>query len=135
MSESCECVSTSSGIFGDLGDCFTTGFCSSLVTESSLFVLTSSWYFGAFWGCFTKGSFSSSVMSHVLTNSGAFVLFGAVDLSATVFSCCAVLLTEGSSPNLIGFSASFFICLALSLYADSLAVSSLTSFHLLDTIL
>ena len=66
---------------------------------------------------------------------GSLCIIFTTDLSATVFSCCSVLLTEGSSPNLIGFSALFFICLTLSFYADSLAVSSLISFHLLDTIL
>ena len=60
---------------------------------------------------------------------GTFVLFGlflyffTVVLSVMVFSCCSVLLTEESSPNVVGFSASFFICLVLSSYTDNLAGS------------
>ena len=76
-------------------------------------------------GGFTAGSCSSSVLYQ--PTLVFLVLFGGcftVDLSATIFSC-----TEESSP---GISALFFICLALSLYADSLAGSSLISFHFLD---
>ena len=75
-------------------------------------------------------------------NLGTLVLSGAVSVIpftaapfAMVFSCCFVLLTKESSPNLIAFSASFFICMALSWYIDSLAGSSVISFQLLDTIL
>ena len=54
---------------------------------------------------------------------GLFLYFFTVVLSVIIFSCCSVLLTEGSSPSVVGFSASFFICLALSLYTDNLARS------------
>ena len=46
-----------------------------------------------------------------------------------------LLPTERSSPNLVGLSTSFFIYLALLLYANSLAGSSSIFFYLLDTIL
>ena len=81
-------------------------------------------------------------LNHLILSQKTLALLGAVSvffftaaLSAIVFSCCTMLPTKRSSPNLVGFSASFFICLALLLYANSLAGSSLIFFHLLDTIL
>ena len=128
-------------------DCFTTGSLPGVAILGSACIL------------FTMGLSWSETSDSILTDPGDFrifwvvllhphrrlshlyqknletlVLFGDVSvyfftagLSVTV--CCYMLPTEKSSP------ASFFICLALSLYVDSLAGSYLISFHLLDTIL
>ena len=140
------CALTSSGDFGAF---FTTGTSSSSSSsESSRSVLASFGDFGAYLGnvCILFSSSSSSESSKSesssseSTNSWDFGAFWGclcvhfpTKLSVTVPSC--MLPTKGSSIDLAGFSASSLICLALLLYANSLAGYSLISFHLLDTIL